>query len=257
MNAVDWRHYLDDYHDRRPGITEQILSGTTNRHHDTPYTWLVEPLRRTSGRVLDLACGSAPTRALLDQSRWLGIDASAGELAAAAAEDRGPLVQARAEALPVGTGTVDAVCAAMCLQVLTPLDDVLAEVRRVLRPGGTIVALVPSGLGFGVWRHLSGVVGWIRVMRALGVRSESWPNPQARDGTAKLLSTHGFQIDSDQRTVFSYKVTNPTEAALMINGLYLPDIPDASIAHAKKSLASWAAPGRALPLPLRRVVAHR
>lgn len=167
-------------------------------------------------------------------------------------------MQARADALPVGARTVDAVRAAMCLQVLTPLDDVLAELRRILRPGGTIVALVPSGLfGIGIWRHLSGVTGWIRVMRTLELRSESWPNPQARDRTAKLLAAHGFQIDSDQRTVFSRQVTNPAEAALMIDGLYLPGVPDASIARAKQVLASWARPGRELPLPLRRVVAHR
>lgn len=255
--AGDWQHYLDGYHDDRPGITERILTGATSPRHETPYTWLVEPLRPAPGPILDLASGSAPTRSLLRRSRWLGLDASAGELAVAAAAGRGPLVRARADALPVADGMVDAVCAAMCLQVLTPLDAVLAELRRVLRPDGMVVALVPSRLlPSGLWSHLSGVVGWVRVMRALGIRSEPWPNPQARDGLAKLLQAHGFVVDSDQRCVFRREIADPADAALLVDGLYLPSVDSEYVDRAKRVLASWAGPGRWLPLPLRRVVAH-
>jgi SAM-dependent methyltransferase len=255
--AVDWRQYLDGYHDGRPGITERILTGAVSPRHETPYSWLVEPLRQASGPILDLACGSAPTRALLPESPWLGLDASAGELAAAAAAGRGPLVRARSDALPVGDATVEAVCAAMCLQVLTPLDAVLAELRRVLRPGGMVVALVPSRLHPSeLWTHVSGVVAWVRVMRALGIRSEPWPNPQARDGLAKLLQALGFVVESDQRCVFRREIADPIDAALMIDGLYLTGVDTESVDRAKRVLASWAGPGRWLPLPLRRVVAR-
>lgn len=257
MSTLDWRKYLDAYHDDRPGITEQILSSATSPHHGTPYSWLAEPLQQATAPILDLACGSAPTRALLVRSRWLGLDASAGELAAAAAAGRGPLVRATADALPLADDTVDAVCAAMCLQVLTPLDAVLAELRRVLRPGGMIVALVPSQLPRSeLWRHPSGVIGWVRVLRALGIRSEPWPNPQARDGLAGLLQVHGFVVDSDERCLFRRTVADLTDAALMVHGLYLPGVHPESIDRAKRALTSWARPRRSLPPPLRRVVAH-
>jgi SAM-dependent methyltransferase len=161
-------------------------------------------------------------------------------------------VRGDAGALPVADGVVGSVCAAMCLQVLTPLDVVLAEIRRVLRPGGTIVALVPSRLG----PSLFGVLGWVRVMRALGIGSEPWPNPQARDGLARLLRAHGFVVHSDQRRVFRVEIPDPATAALLIDGLYLPGVDRRRVDQAKHVLASWARPGRGLPVPLRRVVAH-
>ena len=250
--AVEWPRYLAGYHRDRPGITERLLTRAVARRGAAPYPWLVEPLRDTPGLILDLACGSAPTRLVLRQARWIGIDASASELAVAAAAGRGPLVRGDAGALPLADGVVGSVCAAMCLQVLTPLDVVLAEVRRVLRPGGMVMALVPSRLG----PSPSGVLGWVRVMRALGIRSEPWPNAQAHDGLARLLRAHGFVVDSDQRRVFRCEIADPSDAALLVDGLYLPGVDIDAVDRAKDVLASWARPGRGLPLPLRRVVAH-
>ncbi|MEU4293165.1 nitrate/nitrite transporter NrtS [Kribbella sp. NPDC026596] len=256
--AVDWPGYVADYHERRSGITEQILGQAISQRGETPYAWLVDlPLQDASGRILDIACGSAPTRELLRRPGWLGLDASMGELAAASAGGRVPLLCARADVLPLPDATVDVVCAAMCLQVLTPVDSVLAEVRRVLRPGGTLVALVPSRVSpLEVWHHRSGIVAWVRVMRALRVRSEPWPNPRARDDLPGLLRGQGFLIDSDRRCVFRRETVGATDAELMIDGLYLPGVESEAIARAKGLLAGWARPGRFLPLPLRRVVAH-
>jgi hypothetical protein len=56
----------------------------------------------------------------------------------------GPLVQARADVRPIADVIAAAVCAAMALQVVTPLAGGLGEVKRVLLPGGLLVALVPS-----------------------------------------------------------------------------------------------------------------
>jgi SAM-dependent methyltransferase len=255
--AIDWPRYLADYHRDRPAITERLLARAGTGRHAAPYPWLVEPLRDAPGPILDLACGSAPTRALLGGAQWLGIDASASELAVAAAAGRGPLAHARADALPLADASVDAVCAAMCLQVLTPLDAVLDEVGRVLRPGGTVTALVPSRLVLSeLWRHPSGVVGWVRVMRALGTPAEPWPNPQARDGLAGLLQAHGFIVDSNHRCLFRVAIADPADAALMIDGLYLPGADSQTVDRAKRALSSWAGPRRWLPLPLCRIVAH-
>jgi SAM-dependent methyltransferase len=248
-----WDRYLAGYHDERPGITERLLAPAVARDDGHgPYAWLVEPLP-ASGPILDLACGSAPTRPLLPGRRWLGLDASAGELAAAAAAGRRPLVRALAEQLPIADATIGAVSAAMCLQVVTPIDDVLVELRRVLRPGGVLVAMVPSSR---VGSSLAGRLGWWRVLRALKIGSLSWPNPHATDGLAKLLRVGGFTVDSDDGRVFWREVASPADAALVIDGLYLPDADPGQVASARQALASWARPGRRLPIPLRRVVAH-
>lgn len=249
--STPWPRYLARYHDARPGITELLLEQATDRRHDRPYSWLVEPLRGTAGTVLDLACGSAPTRDVLRDERWLGVDLSAGELTVAMAAGRGPVVRGRADQLPIGEDAAAAVCAAMCLQVLTPLDAVLAEVTRVLRPGGTLVALVPSRMWFG-----RGLLGWWRVLRALGIRSQPWPNPDARDGLPKILRAYGFVVDASERRVFGREIGDPRAAALLVDGLYLPGIAPEQVEVARTALASWARPGRRLPFPLRRVVAH-
>ncbi|WP_199434734.1 nitrate/nitrite transporter NrtS [Qaidamihabitans albus] len=153
---VGGRHYPAGFHDERPGITEMLFARAVADQHAKPYPWLVEPLRGTTGPVLDLACGSAPTRSLLGRQRWVGVDSSAGELGVAAAAGRGPLVRGRAESLPVADDSIAAVCAAMSLPVLSPLEEVLAELKRVLRPGGRVVALVRTRRHAMAWRGSCG-----------------------------------------------------------------------------------------------------
>jgi SAM-dependent methyltransferase len=250
-DPTPWPRYLAGFHEDRPGITELLLGPATDRRHEQPYPWLAEPLRGRTDVILDLACGSAPTRDLLRDERWLGVDLSAGELALAVAADRGPVLRARGDQLPIADGTVGAVCAAMCLPVVTPLDAVLAELKRVLRPGGLLVALVPSRMGLD-----PGLPGWVRVMRALGIRSQPWPNPDARDGLPKILRAHGFVVDDSRRRVFRRDLSDPSDAALLVEGLYLPGVEPDRIDAARVVLASWARPGRRLPFPLRRVTAH-
>lgn len=96
----------------------------------------------------------------------------------------------------------------------------------------------------------------VKPLRSLGVRSLPWPNPRARDGLANLLTTHRFVVDSDERRVLRREVASEDQAALLVDGLYLPDVDQARIAAAASALATWARPGRRLPLPLRRVVAQ-
>ncbi|WP_306357926.1 MULTISPECIES: class I SAM-dependent methyltransferase [unclassified Nocardia] len=248
----EWERYLTGYHNERPGITERLLGAAVDKHGFQPYSWLADPLRDTAGPVLDLACGSAPTRTHLAGKRWLGVDLSARELAVAAGLGRGPLLQASGDRLPIRTESISAVCAAMCLQMLTPLDDVLAELHRVLRPGGRLAALVPAGM-----RPGRAAFRWWRIMRTLGIRSLPWPNPQANDGLPALLQAHGFTVDSSDRRDFLRAISSPDDAQLLIDGLYLPDTAPDRISTAKNTLASWSGPGLSMVFPLHRVIAHR
>jgi SAM-dependent methyltransferase len=249
MNTTEqgWRDYLATFHNDRPAITERLLG----RASASPYQWLVEPLRAEEGPILDLACGSAPTRPLLPGTRWIGLDASAAELRYAAATGRVPLVRGSAAALPIATDSVSAVCAALCLQVVTPLDTVLAEVHRVLRPGGVLMALVPARPSL----RPGGLLRWNRVLRALGVGRLRWPNPHATTRLAWTLRRHGFRVCSSQHREFILDIRTDTHLGLLIDGLYLPDVPASQVTSAKNSLRSWASTGPQLPLPLRRVIA--
>ncbi|MFC4494684.1 class I SAM-dependent methyltransferase [Streptomyces ovatisporus] len=247
MHEQEWRHYVARYHDTRSGITERLFQ----QLDASPYRWLAGSLR-PEGPVLDLACGSAPLRAVLPDADWAGIDSSTGELARAAGQGRGPLVRGSADALPVASGAVDAVCASMCLPVLTPLGQVLDEVRRVLRPGGMLAVLVPARMG----PMPSGLLGWLRVMWALRAVRQSWPNPEACDNAAAVLRRAGFLVESDERRVFRLPLENSEDASRLVDALYLPGLTPQRAEAAKSALGDWAEPGRALPLPLRRVVAR-
>ncbi len=139
MTDVDWPAYLSAFHADRVGITEDVLEHALDTAGSTAYDWAAEPLAAET--VLDLACGSAPMAARVSGARYLGLDLSPAELAAAAA--RGvPVARADVTRLPVPDGSVDAVVMSMAL-MLVPLPQTLNEVRRVLRPGGMFVATMP------------------------------------------------------------------------------------------------------------------
>jgi SAM-dependent methyltransferase len=126
---------------------------------DADFLWCPEGLREADAhllgdvagrRVLEIGCGSAPC------ARWLrsagadvvALDLSAGMLSRAAELNRAtglavPLLQADAGALPIADGTLDLACSAFGgLPFVADVEGVLAEVARVLRPGGRFVASV-------------------------------------------------------------------------------------------------------------------
>jgi len=96
--------------------------------------------------VLDLGCGTGSLLRVLGRlgHRAIGIDALPEALEAARrhAPDAW-MARAEADRLPLADGAVGAVTA---LDVLEHVDDgrALSEIRRVLRPGGVLIASVPA-----------------------------------------------------------------------------------------------------------------
>ncbi|WP_433664788.1 class I SAM-dependent methyltransferase [Nocardia sp. CA-128927] len=88
--------------------------------------------------VLDLAVGTGIVAAELGAlgHRVVGIDLSVGMLRHAADRLPGRVARADATALPLPDSCVDTVTAVWLLHLLDDAEPVLAEVSRVLRPGG-------------------------------------------------------------------------------------------------------------------------
>lgn len=177
-----------------------------------------------SGRAVEVGCGSARLLARVGRASGLelvAVDASPGalRLAARTAEATGQRirrVRADALALPLADGSCDLVLSGGLLEHFADPRPALAEMRRVLRPGGTLYAdvvprkvslyrlreaprilrspwLLPgvyeSPLGPGPYRRLLGELGCRAVrVRAAGVYPPAAPAAVARltrglDGT--------------------------------------------------------------------------
>ncbi|MGP3918808.1 methyltransferase domain-containing protein [Nonomuraea sp. 10N515B] len=98
-------------------------------------------------RVLDAGCGSGPlSAALRDRGAVVtGIDSSAGMLARARrrlGDDAALHVVDVRDPLPFADGAFDDVVASLVLHYLEDWGPTLAEMRRVLRPGGRLIASV-------------------------------------------------------------------------------------------------------------------
>ncbi|MEU0470733.1 class I SAM-dependent methyltransferase [Amycolatopsis sp. NPDC006131] len=101
----------------------------------------------TGRRILDAGCGAGPlTAALRDRGAEVtGIDASAGMLALARrrlGEDVPLRLADLNDPLPFADGAFDDVVASLVLHYLEDWKPALSELRRVLRPGGRLIASV-------------------------------------------------------------------------------------------------------------------
>jgi SAM-dependent methyltransferase len=106
---------------------------------------------RPGGRVLDLGCGPAGQvgRYVADRGVAVtGVDFSSLAIERATAANPGlEFVVADLRSLPFEAGSIDAAVAFYCFIYGTDDDvvDGLADVRRVLRPGGRLLAAVHGG----------------------------------------------------------------------------------------------------------------
>ena len=109
-------------------------------------------------RVLDVATGTGMVaRELVRQTGCsvVGVDQSPEMLAQARARANGKveLVEASAESLPFADGEFDALTFTYLMRYVDDPAATLAELARVVKPGGTIAGL-EFGLPRGLWRPL-------------------------------------------------------------------------------------------------------
>jgi demethylmenaquinone methyltransferase/2-methoxy-6-polyprenyl-1,4-benzoquinol methylase len=137
---------------------------TAGRHH----AWRAEVAslvrQAPPGPVLDLATGTGDlalsVRAADRERLVVGADFSEGMLAEARRKCRArsvlrvPLVAADALALPFAGGAFACVTSAFLLRNLEDLARAFAEMRRVTRPGGRVIALDITRVAVPGWRSL-------------------------------------------------------------------------------------------------------
>jgi demethylmenaquinone methyltransferase/2-methoxy-6-polyprenyl-1,4-benzoquinol methylase len=147
--------------------------------------FLVSRLPTDGGDVLDVATGTGLVAAELLRRgfRVTGLDQSPEMLSVAQRRfgERVELVEASAEALPFSDGSFDHLTFTYLLRYVDDPGATLAELARVVRPGGVVASLefgVPKGAARPLWElyvrtvlPLSGTAlrnGWQEVARFLG-----------------------------------------------------------------------------------------
>jgi arsenite methyltransferase len=114
-----------------------------------PVDWLNIP---PGGIALDVGCGPGAVTASMAQAAGpdglaLGLDISEPMLARAVRTHSGPQVgfmRADAQRLPLRDDTVDALVSIAVLQLIPDPAAAIAEMARVLRPGGRLAVMVPA-----------------------------------------------------------------------------------------------------------------
>ncbi|HUO49279.1 MAG TPA: class I SAM-dependent methyltransferase [Acidimicrobiales bacterium] len=123
-NAAWWQRSFTQGAD--PEYEEQILP-------------LVDEYVRGAGRVLEVGCGEGQVarRIAGHGAQVVGLDPAPSQIRAACDRGGGPTyLQARAESLPCADASFDAVVACLSLEHVDPFEPAMAEIARVLRPGG-------------------------------------------------------------------------------------------------------------------------
>jgi trans-aconitate methyltransferase len=144
-------------------------------------------------RILDLGCGDGQLtqRIVASGAIVTAIDASAEMVAATRARgiaaDQGP-----AESLPYADRTFDAVFSNAVLHWVRGQDEMMAQVRRVLRPGGRFVAEMGGHGNIAAIRVAFAAVLTQHGFAQLGDRGNFYPTPEAY---TRRLTRHGFQVD--------------------------------------------------------------
>jgi ubiquinone/menaquinone biosynthesis C-methylase UbiE len=156
------------------------------------------------GDVLDLACGTGNLLPRLDEwgarvDRYTGVDVSAEMLLAArprlaASPIPAILETADAAALPFPDARFDTVVSASALHDFPEPERALAEVRRVLRPGGRLL-LVDWSRGRVTMRALN---LWLRVS------GDSFRRMYTIDEAGALLRDAGFRVVTAERRAIDW-----------------------------------------------------
>jgi ubiquinone/menaquinone biosynthesis C-methylase UbiE len=163
---AEWREHLLEVHRHAPSMTPQAFAAHKTADGIDSYALLAGDLQPTPASpvtVLDLACGDGHLIPLLlermpGDGTAIGVDMSDAELAAARrtiADPRVRLVQASAQSLPVGDESIDHVFCHLAFMLMTPIEPVVSELARVIKPGGRFSAIVDDPRrGEGLWGEI-------------------------------------------------------------------------------------------------------
>jgi SAM-dependent methyltransferase len=92
------------------------------------------------GQLIDLGCGAKPYRFLFNVDKYIGVDI---EQSGHDHKNENIDVYYDGKTLPFADASLDSVFSSEVFEHVFNLDELLAEIRRVLKPGGQFLVTVP------------------------------------------------------------------------------------------------------------------
>ncbi|UWU13147.1 class I SAM-dependent methyltransferase [Rhizobium sullae] len=161
-------------------------------------------------KILDVGCGTGSLTFALARTAELGeiaaIDYSPVFVEETIRRNTDPRIkvrQADACALPFDDGTFDRALALLVLHFVPEASKAVAEMRRVVRPGGIVAAAV--------WDHLGGMPGMRMMVDTVAALSDAGRQLRARYCFQPMM-----QPGEMKRTFVEQGLVNVTETQLMI-----------------------------------------
>jgi ubiquinone/menaquinone biosynthesis C-methylase UbiE len=153
------------------------------RDEERAYAWIAKQVARAvpkAASILDVACGGGYFLRQLacvfgSAAHFQGIDLSKEALAIARREFPGAIYHlSAAEKMPFESASFDLITCLGSLEHFLDIPSALTEIRRVLRPGGAFVAMVPN-------------IMWYRDIAAVLLTNTR----KSRNQTHELFASHG------------------------------------------------------------------
>ncbi|HEY8270200.1 MAG TPA: class I SAM-dependent methyltransferase [Pseudobdellovibrionaceae bacterium] len=197
--------FLQDFHKKHPGCTPAAFSNGFTKDHKTSYDMVASVLAPSSENqaiVLDLACGDGVLLQRISTAGYknlnlIGVDMSVGELEAARtrlSSAKVKLLEAKAQSLPLPDNSVDFVLCHMAFMLMDGIENVVSEIHRVLKPGGTFSAVVG-----GKYEKAPAMDAFLQLLdEALKEESQSWlsnlgdKRTRSEDGLRSLFTKDRF-----------------------------------------------------------------
>lgn len=201
---MDAEAFLRAFHRAHPGITTRAFARGRTDEGRSSYEVLADAAREAMARgqvILDLGCGDGHLLELLalrgaPVDRLVGVDLSADEVDMARARPRlhGAVLRCeRAQELSLPGASVGCVLSHLAFTLMSDVEAVVAEIARVLQPGGRFAAIVGGGP-----RGDDAFARFLDLLREtylrVPARAPRLGDIRARreDGLHALLGGHGF-----------------------------------------------------------------
>ncbi len=209
-----------------PGTAQKREKALGYFEHDRPEVRALIPAH--AQRVLDVGCGAGALGTALKLEREPGLEVVGIELDAAAAQrageelDRVLTGDAIARLAELRSGSFDAIVFADLLEHLADPQAALAHARRLLAPGGVVVASLPNVRHWSVLRQL--LEGDFRY-EAAGILDRTHLRFFTRKSAQRLFAAAGFAVERCQGVHWDQgAMPEPLIAALAQAGLAVADL---------------------------------